>query len=94
MSEALAEVVGVRFAARGPLSWYRASGVEASAGSWVVAELNGLPQVGHVIVGRGQCLGFPAEPAALPTLVRAARPEEVPPPTRGAGQALLDSLPL
>src|SRR6266567_975714 len=94
MSEALREVVGVRFTTRGPLSWFRAEGLEATPGSWVVAEINGQPAIGQIIVGRGQCLSFPSDPAALPTVVRAATPDEVTRAPRGAGKALLDSLPL
>ena len=90
---ALAEVVGVRFAGREALAWYRAGSVPATAGSWVVAEKQGAEAVGRVIVGRGQCLSFPGDPSSLPALVRAAVPGEIPPSPRGAGRALLDSLP-
>lgn len=89
----LAEVVGVRFARREGLAWYRAGPVPATVGSWVVAEQEGAEAVGQVIVGRGQCLSFPGDPSSLPGLVRAARTEEIPPPQRGAGQVLLDRLP-
>jgi methylmalonyl-CoA mutase N-terminal domain/subunit len=59
----------------------------------VVAEKQGAEAVGRVIVGRGQCLSFPGDPSSLPELLRAALPAEIPPSPRGAGQALLDSLP-
>ncbi len=93
MSDALAEVVGVRFSPRGPLTWFLAGKVAAEVRSWVVAERDGAEAVGQVIVGRGQCVGYPADPGGLPRLLRAARPEEVPPSPAGAGKALLESLP-
>ena len=87
------EVVGVRFTPRGPLTWYRAGSVVALVRSWVVVEQAGRPQVGQVIVGRGQCLEFPAAVEALPVLLRAAETNEVPLPIQGEGKRLLDSLP-
>jgi hypothetical protein len=62
--------------------------------AWVVAEREGVEVVGQVIVGRGQCLSFPGDPKELPELLREARLDERPRPHAGAGQALLDSLPL
>ena len=90
----LREVVGVRLAPGEPLKWYRAAGVSASVESWVVVDRDGREAVGQVVVGQGQCLSFPGDAAALPPLVRAARPDEVPAPFEGAGKRLLDSLPL
>lgn len=86
-------IVGLRFEPRGPLAWFRAGAVPAEVGSWAVGLRGGAEAVGQVIVGRGQCLGFPADPAALPELLRAATEAEIPRPPPTAGRALLDSLP-
>jgi hypothetical protein len=87
------EVVGIRFSPRGALVWYRAGEVPAAVDTWVVAEQNGVEAVGQVVVGLGQCLSFPFETGELPQLIRRAGATEIPKPHRGAGQALLDSLP-
>ena len=76
MSSALEEIVGVRFHGRQSLVWLRAGGVPAPPRSFVVAEQDGAELLGQVIVGRGQCLAFPSDPAELPVLVREATPEE------------------
>jgi hypothetical protein len=89
----LGEVVGIRFPARGALAWYRAGDVPAAVHTWVVAEQNGVEAVGQVVVGLGQCLSFPFDTGELPRLIREASATETPKPYRGAGQALLDSLP-
>lgn len=91
-SPELGEVVGVRFEPRGPLAWFQAGRVSATAGGWVVGEHAGVAAVGQVVVGRGQCLAFPSEPGALPLLVREALAGEIPRPYDGAGRSLLDSL--
>jgi len=93
MADDPTEIVGVRYTPLGPLEWYRAGTVPARAGDWVVAERDGAETVGQVIVGRGQCVGFPDDPAALPELLRAAGSDEVPRPHEGAAKRLLDSLP-
>lgn len=93
MAGDLDQVVGVRFSRREPLVWYRAGDVPAGVGSWVMAGRDGGEAVGEVIVGLGQCLGFPGEARMLPTLIRVAREGEAPRPLRGAGRALLDALP-
>jgi hypothetical protein len=87
------EVVGIRFSPRGALAWYRAGDVPAAVLRWVVAEQNGVEAVGQVVLGLGQCLSFPFEVGELPRLIREAGEAEIPQPYRGAGQALLDSLP-
>jgi hypothetical protein len=87
------DVVGVRFATRGPLAWYRAGGVAAEVRTWVVVERDGGEAVGQVIVGCGQCLSFPGDPRELPSLVREAAGDEIPPPYHGAARRLLESLP-
>ena len=92
-SEEVSQVVGVRFDRRGPLAWYRAGDVPADVRSWVVAERDGFETVGQVVVGRGQCLGFPGDPRELPGLIREASVEEAPPPPEGGGKKLLESLP-
>jgi hypothetical protein len=87
------EVVGVRFSSDGPLIWCRVGELSGAVGEWVVAERDGVEVVGQLVAGRGQCLSFPRDPAALPRLVRAARAAEIPQPHRGAGQSLLETLP-
>jgi hypothetical protein len=87
------QVVGVRFTPNGPVVWLLAGDAPAAVRSWVVAEDEDGERVGQVIVGRGQCLGFPDDPAGLPPVLREARADEVPRPYEGAGKRLLDSLP-
>jgi hypothetical protein len=76
VSSAFDEIVGVRFPGRQSLVWLRAGGVPAAPRSFVIAEQNGVELVGQVIVGRGQCLAFPSDPAELPVLIREALPAE------------------
>jgi hypothetical protein len=76
VSSALDEIVGVRFPGRQSLVWFRAGEVPASPRSFVVTGQDGAELVGQVIVGRGQCLAFPCDPAELPVLIREALPEE------------------
>ena len=87
------EIVGIRFSPRGALAWYQAGHIPAAVLKWVVAEQNGVEAVGQVVVGLGQCLSFPFNVGELPHLIREAGEAEIPQPHRGAGQALLDSLP-
>jgi hypothetical protein len=88
------EVVGVRFEQHAALAWYRAAGLPAQVRSWIVAEREGREAVGQVVIGRGQCLGFPGDPDELPRLIRAARAEEIPAPRPCGGRHLLESLPI
>ena len=92
-SSASSEIVGVRFEQRGAVVWYRAGDAPATVRSWVVAERDGLQTVGQVVVGRGQCLGFPGDSGELPSLLREARAEEVPSLREAGGKRLLESLP-
>ena len=93
MPPAFDEIVGVRFPGRQSLVWFRSGQLVAEPGTWVVADQNGASAVGQIVVGRGQCLAFPSDPATLPELVREARPEEKPTQRGGSARALLDSLP-
>ena len=92
MPNTASEVVGVRFGLQGRLHWYRAAAVPAPVRSWVVAVRDGEEAVGQVIVGRGQCLEVPFDPATIPVLLRESGPDEIPCPPPTAGRQLLDSL--
>ena len=93
MEFSAAEVIGLRFPGERRLVWYRAGGLEAPPGAYLVAPLAGGQAVGQVIVAAGQCLSYPADPALLPLVLRPARSEERPVSPAQAGRALLDSLP-
>jgi hypothetical protein len=89
----LAEIVGIRFPGRKELSWFRAGQVPAAPRRWIVVEREGTELVGEVVVGVGQCVGFPSDPDALPVLLREAGADERPVLPGRTGRTLLDSLP-
>lgn len=93
MSRPLDQVVGVRFPPERRLRWFRAAWSPVSPGEWVVACLDSQKLVGQVVVGSGQCLGFPGETDDLPPLQRLALDDERPVTPTGEARRLLDSLP-